>query len=298
MNNSKPQKSRFKRSLQTPPQAISKAPPCSSKPLIKYPENSQKSPLCHPFEPIIFSHSKILILGSFPSVASRQESFYYAHKQNRFWKILEGLFDSPLYNQPKEYKIAFLKSHHIALFDITQECYIQNSSDSTLKILKPNPIHSLIQNTQIQAIFTNGQKASKLYCQFFYHQDSPHFIPLPHIPLPSSSPANAKCTLPLLLREAIHNPNPPIKPILSHKSKKSLQAPFLLLQFPKIYKKAIFGIYHHRASHLPFVALYATLFVPTCQSLRTFFLPFTHQKAKDSSPSRSCILSFFKCKRF
>ena len=70
MNNSKPQKSHSKRSLQTPPQAISKAPPCSSKPLIKYPENSQKSPLCHPFEPIIFSDSKILILGSFPSVAS------------------------------------------------------------------------------------------------------------------------------------------------------------------------------------------------------------------------------------
>ena len=184
MNNSKPQKSHSKRSLQIPPQAISKAPPYSSEPLIKYPENSQKSPLCHLFEPIIFSDSKILILGSFPSVASRQESFYYAHKQNRFWKILEGLFDSPLYNQPKECKIAFLKSHHIALFDITQECYIQNSSDSTLKILKPNPIHSLIQNTQIQAIFTNGQKASKLYCQFFYHQDSPHFIPLPHIPLP------------------------------------------------------------------------------------------------------------------
>lgn len=209
MNNSKPQKSHSKRSLQTPPQAISKAPPYSSKPLaqslqkplIKYPENSQKSPLCHPFEPIIFSDSKILILGSFPSVASRQESFYYAHKQNRFWKILEGLFNFPLHNQPKECKISFLKSHHIALFDITQECYIQNSSDSTLRILKPNPIHSLIQNTQIQVIFTNGQKASKLYCQFFYHQDSPHFIPLPHIPLPSSSPANAKCTLPLLLRE-------------------------------------------------------------------------------------------------
>lgn len=209
MNNSKPQKSHSKRSLQTPPQVISKTPLCSSKPLaqslqkplIKYPENSQKSPLCHPFEPIIFSDSKILILGSFPSVASRQESFYYAHKQNRFWKILEGLFDSPLHNQSKECKIAFLKSHHITLFDITQECYIQNSSDSTLKILKPNPIHSLIQNTQIQVIFTNGQKASKLYCQFFYHQDSPHFIPLPHIPLPSSSPANAKCTLPLLLRE-------------------------------------------------------------------------------------------------
>ena len=118
MNNSKPQKSHSKRSLQTPPQAISKAPPYSSeplaqslqKPLTKYPENSQKSPLCHPFEPIIFSDSKILILGSFPSVASRQESFYYAHKQNRFWKILEGLFDSPLHNQPKECKIAFLKS--------------------------------------------------------------------------------------------------------------------------------------------------------------------------------------------
>ncbi len=100
------------------------------------------------------------------------------------------------------------------------------------------------------------------------------------------------------ISQAIHKPNPPIKPILSHKSKKSLQATFLLLQFPKIYKKAIFGIYHHRASHLPFVALYATLFVPACQSLRTVFLPLTHQKAKDSSPSRSCILSFLSASIF
>ena len=137
MNNSKPQKSHSKRSLQIPPQAISKAPPCSSKPLIKYPENSQKSPLCHPFEPIIFSDSKILILGSFPSVASRQESFYYAHKQNRFWKILEGLFDSPLYNQPKECKIAFLKSHHIALFDITHSLISRKNAISKTPVIAP-----------------------------------------------------------------------------------------------------------------------------------------------------------------
>lgn len=156
---------------------------------------------CHPFKPIIFQDSKVLILGSFPSITSRQESFYYAHKQNRFWKILENLFDFPLQNKPKEDKVTFLKIHHIALFDIAKICHIQNSSDSTLKMLQPNPIHQLILNTQIQAIFTNGQKASQLYYQFFCLPHSCHFIPLPHIALPSSSPANAKYTLPLLLKE-------------------------------------------------------------------------------------------------
>lgn len=153
----------------------------------------------HPFKPIKDSNSKILILGSFPSVASREQDFYYSHPRNRFWKVLENLLNCELENKNQEEKCAFLLAHRIALYDICTECQITNSSDSSLKPIAIAPLESLIQNTQIQHLFTNGTKATQIYQKAF--KDSKAMSSLPHTALPSTSPANAKWNLERLCQE-------------------------------------------------------------------------------------------------
>ncbi len=161
-------------------------------------QNKQDSPLHHIFEPLIYTESKILILGSFPSVASREQGFYYAHPRNRFWQVLGKLFDEELKDKSREAKIAFLRTHKIALYDICVECQITNSSDSSLKPITIAPLEDLIQNTQIQYLFTNGTKATQIYQKAF--KDS-KISSLAHIALPSTSPANAKWNLERLCQE-------------------------------------------------------------------------------------------------
>lgn len=189
--------------------------------------------LLHPFEPSsIDKDSKILILGSFPSVASREMGFYYAHPQNRFWKVLGALFsDESVYakftklnkeerQQHIKMQKAFLQSHSIVLWDIVYSCKITGSSDSSLKNITFNDIFSLLTSSEIRAIFLNGTKATMLFQQYSKNlgfplkiQAYPHYkILLPieslalklereiHIfSLPSTSPANAKYSLDSLL---------------------------------------------------------------------------------------------------
>lgn len=162
-------------------------------------KNKLDSPLNHIFEPIIYAESKILILGSFPSIASRKQGFYYAHPRNRFWQVLGNLFNEELRDKSREAKIAFLRTHKIALYDICVECQITNSSDSSLKPITIAPLESLIQNTQIQHLFTNGAKATQIYQKAF--KDSKVMSSLPHTALPSTSPANAKWNLERLRQE-------------------------------------------------------------------------------------------------
>lgn len=162
-------------------------------------KNKLDSPLHHIFEPIIYAESKILILGSFPSIASREQGFYYAHPRNRFWQVLGNLFNEELRDKSREAKIAFLRTHRIALYDICVECQITNSSDSSLKPITIAPLESLIQNTQIQHLFTNGAKATQIYQKAF--KDSKVMSSLPHTALPSTSPANAKWNLERLRQE-------------------------------------------------------------------------------------------------
>ncbi len=132
----------------------------------------------HSLKPVYTKKAKVLILGSMPSVTSREMGFYYAHPQNRFWKTLEQVYQEKIGPSKKE-KIAFLKKHHIALFDVLKSCDIVNSSDVSIKNPIPNDLVSLLNKTEIQAIFTTGKKAYELYKKFCYPVTNRDAIPLP-----------------------------------------------------------------------------------------------------------------------
>lgn len=139
----------------------------------------------HTLEPIYDKDSEILILGSFPSVKSREVGFYYGHPQNRFWKVLEKVFDEKI-----EDKKSFLHQHHIALYDVIYQCDIQGSSDAHIKDVIPSDLISILNKTQIKKVYTTGKKAYTLYMKFQYPQTH-----IPAICLPSTSPANAAFSL-------------------------------------------------------------------------------------------------------
>lgn len=139
----------------------------------------------HTFGPVYDSESRILILGSFPSVKSREINFYYGHRQNRFWKLLSLLF-----NEDIKDKKTFLLKHHIALFDVIESCDIIGSSDSSIRNVKPNDLNIILNNSKIETIYLNGSKAYELYNK--YCKDS---YDIEAIKLPSTSPANAAYSL-------------------------------------------------------------------------------------------------------
>ena len=143
----------------------------------------------HEFGAVYTAHSEILILGTFPSVLSRRAGFYYAHPQNRFWKMLGAVYGESA-GDSKEEKIAFLRRHKTALWDVIKECEIENSADASIKNVVPNDIAKLISETRVKAVFTNGKKAHELYSKYVAGQ-----INVPETPLPSTSPANARFSL-------------------------------------------------------------------------------------------------------
>lgn len=140
----------------------------------------------HTIEPIYDKNSKVLILGSIPSIKSREIGFYYSHPKNRFWKILGKIYNEEI-GESKDNKIKFLKKHHIALFDVLKSCDISASSDSTIKNPVPNSLMPIIKEANIKAIFTTGKKAYELYSKYCYKDTN-----IKAIPLPSTSPANCK----------------------------------------------------------------------------------------------------------
>ena len=144
----------------------------------------------HTIAPFYNEDSEILILGSFPSVASREEGFYYAHKRNRFWKVLSSIFDEEILD-----KKDFLIRHHLALFDVCASCEIKGSSDASIKEVVPNDLSEILKVSPIKVIFLNGETASKLYKK--YMKD----ISIPTITLPSTSPANATFNLEMLIEK-------------------------------------------------------------------------------------------------
>ena len=136
--------------------------------------------------PFINKDSKILILGSLPSVKSREYGFYYAHPQNRFFKLLAVVFDE---NEPKTIKERkeFLIKHQIALYDVIYECDICGSSDSSIKNVKAINLKQLLEEyPNIKIIMATGKKAKELYDRYLYKE-----CHIEAISLPSSSPANA-----------------------------------------------------------------------------------------------------------
>ncbi len=145
----------------------------------------------HTFRPIYNNESKVLILGTMPSVKSRELGFYYAHPKNRFWSTLEGVFEETI--QDKE---EFLLRKHIALWDVFATCEIKGSSDASIKNAKPNAIEKIIKVSHIKVVFTTGKTAYKYYVQFFKDK-----IDLPVICLSSTSPANCKIKREELIEE-------------------------------------------------------------------------------------------------
>ena len=137
------------------------------------------------FEPVFNQSSKVLILGSFPSVKSREVEFYYGHKQNRFWKTVCGFFGDEI-PQNIEEKKQFLLKRGIALWDIVTECEIVGSQDVTIKNYKTANLENLLQNSEISFIILNGSKA---YSIFYYKYAN---LEVPYIKLPSTSPANVR----------------------------------------------------------------------------------------------------------
>ena len=140
--------------------------------------------ITHELKPIYDEYSKVLILGSIPSVKSREEGFYYAHPKNRFWTTLSKVYEEKLPVTIQE-KIAFLKKHHIALYDVLASCEIAASSDSSIKNPVPNDFTEILNNSNIKTIFTTGKKAYTLYQKYCFPKTK-----IEAIYLPSTSPAN------------------------------------------------------------------------------------------------------------
>ncbi len=143
----------------------------------------------HTLEPFYNEDSTILILGSFPSVKSREANFYYAHPQNRFWKVLAQVFNEKVPETILEKK-EFLNKCHIALFDVCASCEIKGSSDASIKKVVPNDLSVILKKANIKQIFINGNTAYNLYNKLLEKK-----IGRKAIMLPSTSPANARYAL-------------------------------------------------------------------------------------------------------
>lgn len=149
----------------------------------------------HEIPPIYDKNSKILVLGSFPSVKSRESQFFYHHPQNRFWKVLSSVVgvDTPTSIEEKK---KFLLDNNIALWDVIASCDIEGSSDSSIKNVVANDLDKIIENCNIKQIFCNGGKSYELYRKYCEKDTN-----LKAIKLPSTSPANARFSLEKLIAE-------------------------------------------------------------------------------------------------
>ena len=147
----------------------------------------------HEISPVYDKDSKILILGSFPSVKSRECGFFYGHPQNRFWKVVAGVL---VVNVPTtiEEKKAMLLEHHFALWDVIASCTITGSSDSSIKDVVPNDFSDILRTASIERIYANGAAAWKLYNKYAKDQTG-----IEAVKLPSTSPANAAFRLERLI---------------------------------------------------------------------------------------------------
>lgn len=151
--------------------------------------------LTHEFPPFYDADSRILILGSFPSVKSREQQFYYGHPQNRFWRVLAELRKEPL-PQSVEEKKEFLRRNRIALWDVIDSCEIIGSSDSSIRNAKVTDLSLILDSCPIRRIYTNGGTAKRLFEK--YQRDR---YGVEAVGLPSTSPANASYSLERLVRE-------------------------------------------------------------------------------------------------
>ncbi len=144
----------------------------------------------HTFGPWFDEQSRVLILGTMPSPKSREEGFYYAHRQNRFWRVLPAVYELPPLVGDVERQKQFLTEHHLALWDVLASCDIQGASDASIKNPVPNDMNEILSRAQIRAIFVTGTKAGSLYRKYCLPQCG-----VPATVLPSTSPANCAVSL-------------------------------------------------------------------------------------------------------
>lgn len=159
----------------------------------------------HEIPPVYNEQSKILILGSFPSVKSREGSFFYHHPQNRFWKVLACVFGTATCEKNLcegyvpgtiEEKKTFLLEHGIAVWDVIASCEIEGSSDSSIREVVPNDLTELLETAAIEKIICNGAEAHKLYVKYLEKETGRLAFKVP-----STSPANAAFSLEKLVNK-------------------------------------------------------------------------------------------------
>ena len=154
-----------------------------------------KQRLNHPFGPLYDENSRVLILGSFPSVKSREQNFFYGHPQNRFWKVVSAIFEQPV-PQTIEEKKQLILGNGLALWDSIASCEITGSSDSSIRNARANDIRIILDSCNIERIYCNGRKSHELYKKYIEPQTGREAVCLP-----STSPANAQWTLERLIEE-------------------------------------------------------------------------------------------------
>ena len=150
---------------------------------------SDRTFITHPIPPVYDSESRILILGSFPSVKSREAMFFYGHPQNRFWKVVAAVFGQPVPQTVEEKKLLIL-DNGLALWDSIASCEITGSSDASIRNARANDISIILNSCSIERIYCNGRKSHELYQKYIEPETGREAVCLP-----STSPANAKWTL-------------------------------------------------------------------------------------------------------
>ena len=153
----------------------------------------ERTDLIHPIPPVYDKTSRILILGSFPSVKSREMGFFYGHPQNRFWKVVAAIWRDEVPMSVEERR-AFLLRNHIAAWDVIASCSIEGSSDSSIRGAAANDLRPILRTAKISRIYVNGKTAEKMYRKY-----TEPLLGIPAICLPSTSPANAAWSLDRLI---------------------------------------------------------------------------------------------------
>ncbi len=141
--------------------------------------------IVHPVEALYSENSEVLILGTFPSVKSREMKFFYSHPQNRFWRVMARLCDCDVPNTIDDKKRLILENN-FALWDVIHSCDVEGSADSSIKNVVPNDISEILQHSKVSRIFVNGRKAESLYKKYIEPNTG-----IKAVCLPSTSPANA-----------------------------------------------------------------------------------------------------------
>ena len=145
--------------------------------------------IIHPIPPLFDSESKTLILGSFPSVKSREAAFFYGHPQNRFWAVAAAVLGYPKPETVEEKKKMILENH-LAMWDVIESCEIEGSADSTIRNVTANDLSLILENSKVDRIIVNGKTAEKYYNKYTLPKTG-----IKAICLPSTSPANAAWSL-------------------------------------------------------------------------------------------------------